>query len=112
MRTYYQIEAEHERKIIRQYNDLGFEGIRSAGSKGAHSKEHKSLIDLVVWNKEIIVFIASQCVPWDVKKQKWIWESFKIRPPNSKMFFRGIDYYGREIIEDGDELAEREGWKR
>lgn len=109
--NYYIREANHERKIIEEYNKLGFIGIRSAGSKGGRTKEHPSLIDLIVWNEEYFVLIASQHVPWNIQKQEWIWKTLK-RPKNTYLIFRGQDYDGRETIEDGDELAIKYGWKK
>lgn len=94
--TSYIREANHERKIMHNYQKLGYQCTRAAGSHG--------LADVIAWNSNEIVFIASQSVEWDLKKIEAIWRTL-IRPPNSLLKF-----YTKTEILDGDELAAKHGW--
>ena len=96
MSSPYHKERSHETYILNSYKKNGYHGTRSAGSKG--------IADLIVWNEHEIIFIASQRVKWDIRKQELIWRTI-LRPPNSFLKF----YAGSEI-EDGDELAAKYGW--
>lgn len=119
MTSHYTIEAEHERRIMERYQKAGYETIRSAASKGASNKaapneedRHDSFVDIICWNEKEILLIASQHVPWQLKKQKWSYDIFKKRrPPNSKLLFIGIYGYV-ERQDDADELAEKYGWEK
>ena len=93
-------ESQHERDIIKSYVDIGFQGMRAAGSKG--------IIDDIVWNGEYFVFIASQSVPWDLRKVEAIWRSL-LRPPNSFLYIVWKDETG-EHRKDADIIAAEHEW--
>ena len=96
MTTPYQREAAHERDILENYKKAGWQGTRSAGSHG--------IADIVVWNSNEIVFVCSQSVEWDIRKEELCWRSLK-RPPNSSLLFMTLT-----SVVNGDGLASIHKW--
>lgn len=82
MPTPYQLEAAHERRQLKKGIRTGYQGVRSAGSRGK--------IDLVYWNMEELVLIASQRVPWHPNKMKDVIEN-SIIPPFGRLIFTWIE---------------------
>ncbi len=98
--TSYMRESNHERKIMHDYQKLGYQCTRAAGSHG--------LADVICWNDKEVLFIASQSVEWSEKKMELLWRSF-IRPPSSLLkFYSKLN--SKEVIEDADELAHKHNW--
>jgi len=94
MNKYYRRERLHEEKILNRYLKDGYQGIRAAGSKG--------VIDLIVWNKDNIIFIASQSVPFTRYRLQEIRYNCPL-PLNSRLLF--IWKSGRkEIVLDSKDL--------
>lgn len=93
MTTPYQRESNHERKIKYSWEEKGYDVMRSAGSHG--------YADLIAWNNNEVVLIASQSVPFIKYRMQEIRANLKL-PPNGKLLYYWKDARKEYVLDSKD----------